>query len=95
MYNEITILKWLFRVEVMEQRWAGRYYPQMVFWCKISHKIQGQEKSGTAEKMLMFGVWIRRERNGPTSTLPYSGEHQKPKNKIIPIPAKTRTDMNH
>lgn len=24
MYNEITVLKWLFHVEVMEQRWVGR-----------------------------------------------------------------------
>lgn len=58
MHNEITILKWLFCVEVMEQRWAGRYYPQIVFWCKISHKIQGKKKAGRAEKMLMFRVQI-------------------------------------
>lgn len=67
MYNEITVLKWLFHVEVMEQRW---YYPRMVFWCKISHKFQGKEKAEIAEKMLFLGVWIRRERNGPVFTLP-------------------------
>lgn len=84
MHNEITILKWLFYVEVMEQRWAGRYYPQIVSWGllfgKISHKIQGKEKAGRAEKMLMFRVWTRGERNGPNLNLPCSGEHQKPKN---------------
>lgn len=69
MYNEITILKWLFHVEVMEQRWAGRYYPQMVFWCKIRHKFQEKEKAETAVKILLFEVWIRKERNGPAFTL--------------------------
>lgn len=93
-YNEIIVLKWLFCVVVKEQRWTGMYYPQIVFWCKISHKIQEKEKAGTA-KMLMFGVWIRREWNGSICSLPYSGEHWKPKNKIISIPAKGRSDVNH
>lgn len=50
MYNEITILKWLFCVGVMEEGGAGRYNPRMVFWCKISHKFQGKEKDELAEK---------------------------------------------
>lgn len=45
MHNEITILKWLFHVEVMEQRWVGRMVSPDGILVQDKPRVPGERES--------------------------------------------------